>query len=91
VTIAVRAKPGASRTRVGGSHLGPYGPALVVAVSARAVDGAANDAVVDAVAAALGIRRRDISLRVGRASRDKLLVLEADRSMLDRIASLRDG
>ncbi|MFI5957152.1 DUF167 domain-containing protein [Cryptosporangium sp. NPDC051539] len=50
--VPVRVKPGVSRPRVGGSHDGPYGAALVVAVSARAVDGKATRATLDAVAAA---------------------------------------
>ena len=33
-TIAIRVKPGASRTTVGGAYDGPYGPARVVAVNA---------------------------------------------------------
>jgi len=42
LTVAVRVKPGSSRTRVGGLHAGPRGPALVIAVNAPAVAGRAN-------------------------------------------------
>jgi uncharacterized protein YggU (UPF0235/DUF167 family) len=92
LTIAVRVRPGASRTRVGGRYDGPYGPALVVAVSAPAVDGRATAAVLVAVARALGVRPRRVSLRAGAASRDKLLLL-ADPSpdAAERIRRLRDG
>lgn len=62
-------RPGASRTRVGGSH----GGRLVVAVSARAVDGAATDAALAAVADAFGVRRRDVTLVRGATSRDKVV------------------
>ena len=52
--IKVRVKPGASRTKVGGR----YGEdSLVVAVTAKAVDGAATEAVLRAVAEALGVPR----------------------------------
>ncbi|MHB8795295.1 MAG: DUF167 domain-containing protein [Candidatus Nanopelagicales bacterium] len=71
IRIAVRVRPGGSRTRVGGS----YGAdaQLVVAVHASPVDGAANDSVVDAVAEALGLRRRQVRLVSGRTSRSKVL------------------
>lgn len=70
--LAVRVRPGASRTRVGGTH----GDRLVVAVTARAVDGAATEAALRAVADALGLRPRQVSLVTGATSRDKLLDLD---------------
>lgn len=79
--IAIRVRPGASRTRIGGRHAG----ALVVAVGARAVDGAATEAALAALAAALGVRRRHVRLVTGATSRDK--VVEVD-GYPDRIASL---
>ena len=74
--IAVRVRPGARRTTVGGTYPGPYGPALVVAVTAPAVDGRANTATIEAVAAALDLRRRQISITVGATARDKLLDID---------------
>jgi hypothetical protein len=38
VRISVRVRPGARRDAVGGSWAGPRGPALVVAVRARAIE-----------------------------------------------------
>jgi uncharacterized protein YggU (UPF0235/DUF167 family) len=75
IRIPVRVKPAASRAGVGGCHDGPFGPALVVAVNAPAVDGRATDAAVRAVARALGVRPADLSVRLGETSRDKLLEL----------------
>jgi uncharacterized protein (TIGR00251 family) len=74
VRIAVRVKPGASRARVGGS----YGPdaALIVSVNAPPVDGAANGAVVDAVAEAFGVRRRQVRLVSGQSARTKVLAID---------------
>lgn len=46
LSVAVRVKPGAQREHVGGSYPGPYGPALVISVRARAVDGAATEATL---------------------------------------------
>ncbi|GMA22581.1 hypothetical protein GCM10025864_03400 [Luteimicrobium album] len=88
--VAVRVRPGASRTRVGGS----YGDdaRLVVAVSARAVDGKATEAVLAAVADALGVRRRAVTLVSGQTSRDKVLDVDASAAGLidaDLAARLR--
>jgi uncharacterized protein YggU (UPF0235/DUF167 family) len=92
LTIAVRVRPGASRTRVGGRYDGPLGPAVVVAVSAPAVDGRATEAVLRAVADALGVRPNRVSLRSGRTSRDKVLVLaDPPAGAADLLARLRDG
>lgn len=91
-TVPVRVRPGASRTRVGGRYEGPYGPALVVAVSAPAVDGRATAAVCRAVADALGVRARDVLVRAGAASRDKLLlVTDPPADLAARVTRLRDG
>jgi uncharacterized protein len=69
--ISVRVRPGARRDAVGGSWAAPRGPALVVAVRARAVEGAANAAVVAALAAAFGVRRGDVEIVAGARGRDQ--------------------
>jgi uncharacterized protein YggU (UPF0235/DUF167 family) len=90
-SLALRLRPGASRTAVGGGYDGPYGRALVVAVPARAVDGKATEAAVRAVADALGLRPRDISVKSGHASRDKLVVVDAPPpDLAARVVRLRD-
>jgi uncharacterized protein (TIGR00251 family) len=89
VRVSVRVRPGARRDAVGGSWAGPRGPALVVAVRARAVEGAANAAVVAALAAAFGLRRADVEIVAGVRGRDKVVALRGDRAALDaRLAEL---
>lgn len=84
--VAVRVRPGASRTKVGGA----YGDRLVVAVSARAVDGAATEAVIGAVAEAFGLRRRQVRLLTGATSRDKVLEVDLPPAEAEALtASLR--
>jgi uncharacterized protein YggU (UPF0235/DUF167 family) len=88
-SVAVRVRPGAGRTRVGGRYEGPHGPALIVAVGAPAVDGKATEAVRQALAAALGVRPRAVVLRIGASSRDKVFTVAGDVG--ERLAALRDG
>lgn len=82
--LRIRVRPGSSRPQVGGA----YGDAdvLVVAVHERAVDGAANEAVVRAVAEALGMPTRAVRLRAGHTSRSKTLQIDVDD---EQIADVR--
>jgi len=86
VRVAIRVRPGASRTAVGGVHA----DRLVVAVSARAVDGAATQPALEALAAALGVRPRHVTLVSGATSRDKLVEVDGDEpSVAARLEQLR--
>ncbi len=88
--LAVRVRPGASRTRVAGVHGEGAGAPLVVWVTARAVDGAATAAVLVAVAEALGVRPRQVTLVRGATQRDKLLeISECPDDLDERLAVLR--
>lgn len=89
VRIVVRVRPGASRTRVGGR----YGEdALVVAVTARAVEGQATEAVLRAVAQALEVPRRDVRLVTGAASRTKVIEVDGEPGAIGaRLATLLSG
>lgn len=78
--VTVRVKPGASRTRVGGSWDVAGARQLVVSVTARAVDGAASEAVLDAVASAFGLRRRAVRLVSGQVSRTKVVEVDVDET-----------
>jgi uncharacterized protein YggU (UPF0235/DUF167 family) len=80
--ITVRVRPGARADAVGGCWDGPRGPALLVSVRARAVEGAANAAVVAVVASAFALRRSDVDLVSGARGRDKVLELTGDHAAL---------
>jgi uncharacterized protein len=71
--IAIRVRPGSARPGVGGEHAG----ALVVRVSAQAVDGKATEAALAAVAGAFGVRRSAVRLISGASSRTKIIDIDA--------------
>lgn len=78
--VLVRVRPGASRTRVGGRYGTDDPPVLGVWVTARAVDGEATRAVIDAIAQAFGVPRRAVRLRSGATSRTKTLDVDVGES-----------
>ena len=80
--VTLRVRPGAGRTAVGGEH----GGALVVRVSAPAVDGRATEAALAAVAGAFGVRRPAVTLVTGATSRTKVVdVAGGDPAVLARL------
>jgi uncharacterized protein YggU (UPF0235/DUF167 family) len=73
VRLELHVRPGASSTAVGGTHDG----ALVVRVVEPADAGRATEAALTAVARAVGIPRRSVTLVRGATSRRKLIDLDA--------------
>lgn len=79
--LSVRAQPGARKNGVVGTHNG----ALKVAVNAPADKGRANDALVEVIAEAFGLKRAQIELIVGQTSRGKkFLIRGTQRAELER-------
>jgi uncharacterized protein len=67
VVIAVRVIPRSGRSGVAGTR----GGALLVRLNAPPVEGAANDELVEVIAAALGVPRRAVAIVSGGRSRTK--------------------
>jgi len=65
--LSIHAQPGASRTETAGLH----GDALKVRIAAPALDGRANDELVEFLARRLGAARRDVAVVGGERSRHK--------------------
>lgn len=71
VRITVRLQQRASRNVIVGMH----GDALKVCVTAPPVDGAANEALIELLAATFGIPVRAITIVAGAAARTKVVEL----------------
>lgn len=67
--LSVRVQPGASRSEVAGE----YGEQLRIRLAAPPVDGKANEALEEYVAAELGLARSRVAVLRGHASRSKVL------------------
>jgi uncharacterized protein (TIGR00251 family) len=81
LVLPVRAQPGARRAGVQGEQ----GGALKVAVNAPAQDGRANQALLEALREALGLKRSQVELLAGQTGRDKrFLVRGVPRAELER-------
>jgi len=65
-------QPRASRDEVSGVH----GDALKIRLAAPPVDGAANDALVNFLAALFAVPRRSVRILAGESSRSKLIEID---------------
>jgi hypothetical protein len=82
--VDVQVVPRASRTAVGPA----VGERLRVAVTSPPVDGAANAAVIEALAGAFGVRRPAIEIVRGERGRRKTVsITGATRAALDKLLS----
>ncbi len=72
VRFGVYVQPRASRTELAGLH----GGAVKIRIAAAALDNAANLALIEFVAARLGIAKRCVRLIAGAKNRNKVLEIE---------------
>src|SRR4051794_17013286 len=86
VRMTVRVYPASRHSSVGGRYGSSEPPVLVVRVTAPAADGKANDAVVELLADAFRIPRRNVRLVAGTRNRTKIIDLEeADPRILSEL------
>jgi uncharacterized protein (TIGR00251 family) len=69
--LSVRAQPGARRAGIQGEQAG----ALKIAVMAPPADGRANQALIELLRTALGVKRSQIELIGGQTSRNKRFLI----------------
>jgi hypothetical protein len=73
LVLQLHVQPGARRTEAAGVH----GGRLKVRLAARAVDGAANDALVQFLAGEFGVPRRQVLIEAGARARHKRVAVLA--------------
>ena len=90
VSLAVRLTPKAARDAFGEVQEMPDGrSALAIRIAAPPVEGAANAALIAFLAKSLGVRKADVTIRSGEASRLKIIRVRGDGPTLAaRLASL---
>jgi len=71
VLLSVRVQPGSRKEAI----LGVHGEQLKVAVHAPPEKGKANDALVEVLAKALGMRKKQIVLQQGATNQNKVVLL----------------
>lgn len=79
--LAVHIQPGASKSEVAGEH----GEALKIRIHARPVEGAANAALMEFLAARLGIARGAVTIVRGEKSRQKTVRVQMAAVDVERL------
>ena len=72
MVLDLHVQPGASRTEFAGRH----GERIKVRVQGRAVDGKANEALIESLAAHYGVPKRSVRITAGLKSRQKRVVID---------------
>jgi uncharacterized protein len=70
--LDLHVQPGASRTEFAGKH----GERIKVRVAGRAVDGKANEALIEFLAEHYGVPRRNVRIASGLKSRQKRVIID---------------
>lgn len=76
VTLAVRAQPGAKRTAIGGIYGEGATAQLKIAVQAPPLEGRANHALIEFLAATFSLPKSAVKLVSGELSRSKVFLIE---------------
>jgi uncharacterized protein (TIGR00251 family) len=72
VILELHVQPGASRTEFAGMH----GERVKVRLAARAVDGKANEALIEFLASHYKVRKSSVRIAAGLKSRQKRVVID---------------
>jgi uncharacterized protein (TIGR00251 family) len=84
--LRLRIVPNAKRSEV----VGPHGDAIKLKIAAPALEGRANEELVEFLAHKLGVPRRGVALVSGEKSRDKVVAIEGmdEAAARDRLGNI---
>ena len=89
ITLRIRANPRSARNAIKGIMDLPDGPALIIAITAPPADGAANAAIIQTLAKALGVAKSAVHILSGDTARIKRVGVTGDTAALaERLAIL---
>ena len=86
--LRLRVVPNARRNEIAGAH----GEAIRIKIAALALDGRANDALLDFLAESLGVPRREVHLVQGQKSRNKVVEIDGieENEARTRLVGIRE-
>ena len=73
LTIKIKVEPRSSKSGV----VGPYGDALKVKLTSPPVEGKANKELIEVLAKAFGIAKKDVEIISGQSSKNKIVKLRS--------------
>ena len=89
ITLRIRANPRSARNAIKGIMDLPDGPALIIAITAPPAEGAANAAIIQTLAKALGVAKSAVQILSGDTARIKRVGVTGDTAALaERLAIL---
>ena len=88
IVLSVRIVPGSKRSKI----VGLYGDALKIQIASPAVDGKANQSLIDFISKEFGVAKGSIEILKGHQNRSKLLLIsggcqEELEAALDQLTS----
>ena len=91
LTIKIKVEPRSSKSGV----VGPYGDTLKVKLTSPPVEGKANKELIEVLAKAFGIAKKDIEIISGQSSKNKIVKLRSlrgkEESLLSKLSITRNA
>lgn len=83
LTIKIKVEPRSSKSGI----VGPYGDALKVKLTSPPVEGKANKELIEVLAKAFGVAKKDIEIISGESSKNKIIKLRSVPSKSESLLS----